>query len=329
MVLDTAIHAFLADASVGSVHTRRTYRSALNRFRDFVCEQGDDPSALEVSAISVEHMLNFASWLVDDQFVHRRTLHTYISGLMSFVRFLTIRDLWRISPTDTARLTDGMQRFRRNQRPPALVPHPPSDEDVRRLAAAARAVDVAPGDERAVLIKWRNISIMETLLSTGLRVGELIKVLCKDLDSRDRSLWMRGKRDVERKVYFSEEAWSATHRYLELRGPLDRQGTRSLGNLFLYRRHDAGAGSIRKGLTSQSVQDVIRKLAQAARLEEKGITPHVLRHYFGTRMYQTTADLAVTQTALGHASPVTTRIYAKLDDRAVKRAHERAFPPRA
>jgi len=76
----------------------------------------------------------------------------------------------------------------------------------------------------------------------------------------------------------------------------------------------------------QDAERVIRKLAHAARLEDRGITPHALRHYFGTRIYQVTGDLAVTQTAMGHTSPVTTRIYAKLNDGAVKEAHEKAFP---
>jgi len=73
------------------------------------------------------------------------------------------------------------------------------------------------------------------------------------------------------------------------------------------------------------VQNTPRRLAERADLAAKGITPHALRHYFATRIYQTTHDLAVTQTALGHSNPNTTRIYAKLEDNAVRDAHRRAF----
>ncbi len=326
MTLNTAIDNFLQDAAVGSVYTRRTYRSALNRFRAYVQEQGIDPAAVEATVLNVDLLLNFATWLLNEQYAHKRTMQTYLSGITSFVRFLFVRDLWQISTKDMSRLTEGIQRLRRNQKPPVLMPHPPPLEEVRKLIAVARAVEVDAGDDRRELIKRRNISIMETLLSTGLRVGELVKVLRKDLDSRDRSLWIRGKRGIERKVFFSAEAWDTTRQYLELRKPLDLARTRSVGNLPLYCRHDTGAGSRMQGLTTQTVQGVIRKLAHEARLEDRGITPHALRHYFGTRIYQVTRDLAVTQTAMGHTSPVTTRIYAKLNDGAVKEAHEKAFP---
>ncbi len=326
MSLNTAIDSFLQDASVGSAYTRRTYRSALNQFRVYVQEQEIDPAEAAVTVLNVDLLLNFATWLLHEQYAHKRTMQTYLSGIMSFVRFLFVRDLWQISTQDMSRLTDGIQRLRRNQKPPALVPHPPPLAEIRKLVEVARAVRVEVGDDRGELIKRRNVSIMETLLSTGLRVGELVKVLRKDLDSPDRSLWIRGKRGVERKVFFSLEAWEATQQYLALREPLDRVRTRSVGNLHLYCRHDTGAGTRMQGLTPQTVQGVIRKLAHAARLEDRGITPHALRHYFGTRIYQVTGDLAVTQTAMGHTSPVTTRIYAKLNDSAVKDAHEKAFP---
>ncbi len=326
MTLDTAIHRFLQDASVGSTYTRRTYRSALNRFRMYAQEQGIDPEVAQVTVLNVDLLLNFATWLLNEQYAHKRTMQTYLSGVMSFVRFLFVRDLWQISPKDMSRLTEGIQRLRRNQKPPALVPHPPPLKEIQKLVEAARAVQVEVGDDRGELIKCRNVSIMETLLSTGLRVGELVKVLRKDLDSRDHSLWIRGKRGVERQVFFSAEAWDVTQRYLKLREPLDLARTRSVGNLPLYCRHDLGAGPRMRGLTTQTVQGVIRKLAHVARLEDRGITPHALRHYFGTRIYQVTGDLAVTQTAMGHTSPVTTRIYAKLNDRAVRDAHKKAFP---
>ena len=42
-------------------------------------------------------------------------------------------------------------------------------------------------------------------------------------------------------------------------------------------------------------------------------TAHQLRHWSATRAYQATGDLAGVQDYLGHASPATTRVYAKLD----------------
>lgn len=44
-----------------------------------------------------------------------------------------------------------------------------------------------------------------------------------------------------------------------------------------------------------------------------GTKPHQCRHRFATAVYQSTRDLAVTQDALGHASPVTTRVYMQVE----------------
>lgn len=94
----------------------------------------------------------------------------------------------------------------------------------------------------------------------------------------------------------------------------------------MFARHDRRAGTEVLPLSMEAMQRMFRKLTQrGAGLDLKDVTPHALRHYFGTRMYRATSDLAVTQTALGHASPVTTRIYAKLADSAVQDAHREAF----
>lgn len=49
-------------------------------------------------------------------------------------------------------------------------------------------------------------------------------------------------------------------------------------------------------------------------------TTHTLRHRFATVAYQTTGDLRVVQDLLGHTSPVTTAIYTKVADQAMRRA---------
>lgn len=49
-------------------------------------------------------------------------------------------------------------------------------------------------------------------------------------------------------------------------------------------------------------------------------TAHTLRHRFATVAYQTTSDLRAVQELLGHTSPVTTAIYTRVSDQAMRRA---------
>ncbi len=55
------------------------------------------------------------------------------------------------------------------------------------------------------------------------------------------------------------------------------------------------------------------------------MTPHSLRHAFATKILEAPGDLAVVQDMLGHASPATTRVYAKVSSKRMRDAHRTAF----
>jgi len=58
---------------------------------------------------------------------------------------------------------------------------------------------------------------------------------------------------------------------------------------------------------------------------EQPLTPHALRHTFATRALEVTEDLAVVLDLLGHASPATTRVYAKVSSKRLHEAHRQIF----
>lgn len=326
MLISDAIERYLDDAATGSSFTRRTYRTAMNRFQEYLAEKGVPPESSHVDRLDVDRLLAFATWLLDKTGISQRTLHTYLAGLVGWVNFLQVRGWLPFTPQELARFQDGVKRVRRNQRPPDLLPHPPRQEDMEALIEAARERPLRREDDtRARLAKLRDIAIVEVLRCTGLRVGELVKISRKELDDEERGAWVTGKRGKVRRVYFDERAWGAMRRYLLERQSYDGGSGRPIADLPVFARHDRRAGDRVLPLTTESVQNVIRRLAERADLAAKGITPHALRHYFATRIYQTTRDLAVTQTALGHSNPNTTRIYAKLEDNAVRDAHRQAF----
>lgn len=326
MEIVEAIDRFLEDAGTGSSHTRRTYRSALNRFQLYLVDRGIDPEENQLDRLDVDRLLSFATWLLDKTEIGQRTLHTYLAGLSAWIHYLQIRGWLPFGPQDLARFQEGIKRVRRNQRPADLLPHPPRAEEIEALVQAARSTPLRrEGDSRELLAKLRDIAIIEVLRCTGLRVGELVGISRKQLDDRERAAWIVGKGGRARRVYFDERAWGAMRRYLRERQVLDGVANRPLADLPVFSRHDRRAGEQVLPLSTESVQNVIRRLAERADLAAQGITPHALRHYFATRIYQSTRDLAVTQSALGHSSPNTTRIYAKLEDDAVREAHRSAF----
>ncbi len=326
MYISDTIERYLEAADTGTANTRRTYRTAMNLFQKYLVEKEVPPDSSQPEDLDVDRLLAFATWLLEEANIGQRTLYTYLAALVSWVTYLQVRGWLPFNAQELARLRDGIKRIRRNQRPPELLPYPPRPEELELLVTAAHETVLRrPGDLREQLAKLRDVAIVEALRCSGLRVGELVTITRKQLEDQDRAVWVVGKRNKIRRVYFDDRAWDAIHRYLQARQPLDGATRRPLSELPVFSRHDRRAGSKVLPLTTQTVQNTIRRLAERAGLGAKGITPHALRHYFATRIYQTTHDLAVTQTALGHASPNTTRIYAKLEDNAVRNAHRDAF----
>lgn len=164
------------------------------------------------------------------------------------------------------------------------------------------------------LLALRDRAVFETLYSTGLRVGELIGLTPEDLDLDEGYIRVRvGKGGRGRVVPVGRVAAGWLRRYLEAtdddRGPGDP--------LFLSLR---GTRLIAGHLAARA-----RFLAKKAGLT-KHVTCHAFRHACATHLLQGRASLRHIQELLGHASPSTTQIYARVDIQDLKRVHQRCHP---
>ena len=63
----------------------------------------------------------------------------------------------------------------------------------------------------------RDLAILELLISTGMRVGELTRLNISDMDFQERSCIVLGKGNTEREVYFSAKSKMYIEKYLEIR----------------------------------------------------------------------------------------------------------------
>ena len=156
----------------------------------------------------------------------------------------------------------------------------------------------------------RDRAIMELLLRTGLRIGELA-----DLDSGDVRLTQRigelvvrhGKGDRRRVVSLNRSARAALRAWLVDRERHPTAPARDRGPLWISRTGQQ--------LSVRSITRLVTKVMAAADVQE---TAHGLRHTLATRLVRDHGrDLALVADVLGHADVKTTRRYARseLEDR--------------
>lgn len=324
LTIDEALDKFLADLALGQARkTVRTYAGALNRFREYL-EQVPLPLTEPAARLTVDHAIDFVHWLSGEHFrnqtMAKATLRTYLAAVARFYAYLTRERLCPLAADEHERLRDAYRGFRRGGY--RRLPRPAARETIQRLIQAARAAPVSADDPRGELRRLRNIALLETLRCTGARVGELVSLRRGDLDYANQAARVIGKGDRERVVYFDDTAWQAIQAYLNARQ--DGARGRALHELPLFARHDRGAGQRILPLSTNTVRQVFEECLRLAGIEQP-LTPHTLRHTFATIALETTGDLAVVQDLLGHASPATTRVYAKVSSRRLHEAHRQIF----
>jgi len=156
-----------------------------------------------------------------------------------------------------------------------------------------------------------NSAIVDVMLNTGLRAAELCQLQMRDLPHCHGKLIVdvkEGKGCVRRSVQIS----STLADRIKLFVKQYRGGAKPRSYLFV---NEQGGP-----LSYQSLYSRIKIIGRAADIGR--LTPHMLRHTYGTAWYNKTKDLFGLQDQLGHADPRTTHIYAKTSDEQMRRQVE-------
>jgi site-specific recombinase XerD len=332
------IERFLNQHEARSPHTARTYRSGLNRFQKFLIDQGIDLDG-SVQQLTLSLARDFVTWLSQQRYhkgqntparpLSMRTRRNYAMAVSGFYRQLIRDRLSEIAYEDYLAMHETLAHATKFNDVP-LEKKLPSDEVIQAIIEAINEPpnldNLRPRQARRTHLVWlRDRAMILALYSTGMRVGELVSLRRGDLDYEDQGAWVTGKGDRVRFVRFSRDTWGALMAYLEARRDENLQG--SIADRPLIARHDRSAGDFRVlPLTVLSVEKTITHLARATGvLARFNLTPHSFRHYFATRFLRHTSDLALTQDVMGHASPITTRLYAKTSKEQHIQAHDSLF----
>ena len=169
------------------------------------------------------------------------------------------------------------------------------------------------------IIQLRNRAIIETLYSTGLRVGELISLDRSQVDLKRREFMVRGKGKKPRIIFLSDRAATHIENYLKVRK--DNFEPLFINHGRARKGNDITLGE-RRRLTRVSIEYIVRTIARKAGIIKK-VTPHVLRHSFATELLLNGADIRSVQEMLGHSSITTTQIYTHVTNKRLREIHEK------
>lgn len=160
----------------------------------------------------------------------------------------------------------------------------------------------------------RDYTIITLLLSTGMRVSELVGLDITDINNKECFANIIRKGYKEAKVYYSDDMQIIMERYLSYRKNIQTKET-SENALFISYRGNR--------ISTRSVEYLVKKYAISA-VPGKKISPHKLRATFGTALYEQTGDIYLTAEALGHNDVNTTKKhYANLSEERMKDARNK------
>ncbi len=147
-------------------------------------------------------------------------------------------------------------------------------------------------------------AILALIYSSGLRVGEVVRLRLSDIDTSRGTLRIRqGKGKKDRQTILSQQALHVLQRYLDAETPTTW--------LFPGQQGD-------KHLTERTVQKVFEQTKCKANLH-KPVSVHSLRHSFATHLLENGTDLRYIQELLGHENPRTTQIYTHVSIKDIRR----------
>jgi integrase/recombinase XerD len=159
----------------------------------------------------------------------------------------------------------------------------------------------------------RDRAMLELMYAAGLRVSELCGLRVADVDIDSAIVTCHGKGSKQRRIPIGKSAVHWLQRYIAVR---ERLGVNN-PTLFLNRG---------RAMSRQTAWSIIK--THAAKAQVPDISPHTLRHSFGTHLMQHGADSRSVQAMLGHADISTTEIYTHITDLHMRKAYDR-FHPRA
>ena len=310
-IRDPWIEKFLAHLATdrgAAVFTQRNYRQALVEFARW--HLTERKSAAAWAKLQRDDFRGYLRYLGRNNLSRAATALRF-SALRTFYKFLMRHGLVESLPIKNLSLPKAPQRL-----PKFLTIQQMAD----LLAAPAKLLQSqkekkGPGRPVSAEVCRRDVAVLETIYSCGLRVSELCGLRGDDLDFSEQIIRVRGKGKKERLVPVGEPALRAIQSYWDsLLAPPN--GAQPVFCADTKKRSPLNRVQLARRLKNYLVVAGL----------DPALTPHKLRHSYATHLLDAGADLRSVQELLGHAHLITTQVYTHVTTERLKKAYDAAHP---
>lgn len=275
-----------------SPHSVLAYSNDLAQFYAYL------KSAYTLDDIKQVNHTIIRSWIVSlmENKIAPRSVNRKISTLKSYYKFLLREKVLEINPMNKIQSPKNPKRL------PVFV-------EESKMNALIEEVNFANDFEGR-----RNLLIIELLYSTGMRRIELVNLKETDINFRNLTVKVLGKRNKERLIPLHPEIIVLIKEYIEQR---NRSIQAKDDFLFLTEK----GNHIYPGAVYRIVKGSLEKVTTLAKK-----SPHVLRHTFATHLLNNGANLNAIKELLGHANLAATQIYTHNTIEKLKSVYSKAHP---
>ena len=280
-----------------SEHTVGAYITDIQQFTAFYLEYHNSLDSFE--AISFSDVRKWVIHLMRSD-VSERSVHRKLSSIRTLFKFL--RSIGAVSHNPCLKV----------QIPKFSATEP----DILTVEEFKRCFDcyfdtVEPGVD-----KDQDILIIALLITTGIRVSELIKLKSSQIRSNDNFFEIKvlGKGKKERIIPIQKELFDSLQEFINLK---KENAKENLDGMF----HSKGG----KPIYERYVQRLVAKvLAPTQKIQQK--SPHALRHAFATNLLNEGAELVVIRSLLGHSNLAATQVYTNSNFERLLAVYRQSFP---